>query len=129
MRPVFKRPGRLFAVVAGVLVIMGMATVVYLALPPRQTGDVPIPAANATPGQVVSAYLSALNSHDCRTAESATTPGAKDDAQSWCQDVGSLKDVDVKDHFMESRRMLHGASTTREPADVALSCRLSELPL
>ena len=78
----------------------------YLLLPPRQTSDVARPALDATPEQVVTAYLDALDAHDCDTAEAMMTESAEDSATSWCKDVASLTDVVVGDHFAERPRGL-----------------------
>lgn len=50
------------------LMAVVVTTAAFPLLPPRQTGDVAIPAPDATPEQVVTQYLAALNAHDCDTA-------------------------------------------------------------
>lgn len=95
-------PRRTFALVAGALVLLVAAAVGYLLLLPRQTGDVAVPPPDATPEQVVTAYVGALNAHDCDTAEAVMAEGAKDSGRSWCDDVARLTHVDVHDHFTES---------------------------
>ena len=121
---VFKRPGRLIALVASVLLVVVAATVAYLLLPPRQTSDVAVPASNATPEQVVTAYLDALNAHDCDTAEAVMTEGAKNRAKSWCEDVARLTDVDVRDHLTE-RLKWSGRSPSEEVSNVPVTFDLS----
>ena len=122
--PVFKGPGRLIALVASVLVLVVAATVAYLLLPPRQTSNVAVPAPNATPEQVVTAYLDALNAHDCGTAEAVTTEGAKDSAKSWCTDVASLSAVHVRDQFAE-RPKWSGRSPSEQVSDVPVTFDLN----
>ena len=123
----FKGPGRLIALVATVLVLGVAATVAYLLLPPRQTSDVAVPAPDATPEQVVTAYLKALNAHDCDTAEAVMTEGAKDSAKSWCEDVASLTGVGVRDHFTE-RPKDSGHSAPEEVANVPVAFTLNWRP-
>ena len=119
--PVPKRPGRLIALVAAVLVA---ATAAYLLLPPRQTGDVAVPPRDASPEQVVAAYLDAVNAHDCDTAEALMTADAEDRATSWCEDVASLEDVDIHDHFTE-RPKDSGHSAPEEVANVPVTFDLN----
>ena len=106
------------------LVMVGLAVVVattaaYFLLPPQQMGDVAVPPRDATPEQVVTAYLDALNAHDCDTAAALTVAGAEGGAR-WCRDVASLKNVDVRDHFMEVPEY-SGHSAPDEVAHVPVS--------
>lgn len=97
-----RRPRRLITVAVSVsLVIVVGATAAYLLLPPRQTGSVAVPPSAASPEQVVTAYLDALNQHDCDTAATLMTADAQDSARSWCTSVASLTDVVVRDHTTE----------------------------
>lgn len=98
---VFARSRRIVALVVGVVVLIVVGVVAYLLLPPRQSDDVAVPANDTTPEQVVTAYLDALNAHDCDTAEAVMTSDAQDSATMWCSKVASLTDVDVRDHFTE----------------------------
>lgn len=123
----FRSPGRLIAITASVLVLAVAATVAYLLLPPRKTADVAVPAPDATPEQVVTAYLDALNAHDCDAAQAVTTGGARDSAKSWCQDVTGLTDVDVRDHFAERPRW-SGHSPSAEVANVPVTFDLDWRP-
>lgn len=124
---VLKRPGRAIALVTSVLVLVVAATVTYLLLGPRQTSDVVEPVPNATPEQVVTAYLRALNAHDCGTAEAVMTEVAKDSARSWCEGVASLTDVVVRDHFAE-RPKWSGHSPPEEVANVPVTFDLDWRP-
>lgn len=122
----FTRPGRLIAHVASVLVLVAAATVAYLLLPPRQTGDVAVPAPHATPEQVVTAYLDALKAHDCDTAEAVMAEGAKD--KSWCEKVATLTGVDVKHHVMEPPEY-SGRTAPEEVANVPVAFNVNWRPL
>lgn len=123
----FKSSARFIALVATLVVLIFAAVVAYLLLPPRQTGDVAVPAPGATPEQVVRAYLDALNAHDCDTAEALTTEDAKDTAESWCENVASLSGVDVRDHVKE-RPKDTGRSSPEEVADVPVTFHLKWRP-
>lgn len=95
-----KHPRRFWALV-GVLVLALAAVIAYPLLPPRQTDDIALPPTGATPEQVVTAYLDALNAHDCDTAATLMAPGAEGDARRWCKDVSSLKDAEIVKPFNE----------------------------
>jgi len=113
-------PRRLVALVVGATVLVVVGVVAFLLLPPRQSDDVAVPAGDATPEQVVTAYLAAVVAHDCDTAEAVTTRDAEDGAESWCDDVGRLTDVDVRDHVTE-RPEDSGHSAPTEIVDVPVS--------
>lgn len=123
----FRRRGRLIALVASVLLLVVAAIVAYLLLPPRQTGDVAVPGRHATPEQVVTAYLDAMNAHDCATVESLVTEGLRDRAKSWCDAVAGLTDVHVRDHFME-RPSWSGRSPWEEVSNVPVTFDLNWRP-
>lgn len=57
----------------------------------RKLRDVPVPNATATPSEVVSAYLSALNARDCSTARALVATDFRATAAYWCERIGSLK--------------------------------------
>jgi hypothetical protein len=115
----------LTALVVAVLVMVVAATAAYLLLPPRQTGDVAVPPRDANPEQVVTAYLDALNAHDCDTAAALTTADPEDSsAKLWCEDVASLKNVDIQDHFSEQPN-LSGHSAPEEVANVPVTFDLN----
>jgi hypothetical protein len=78
---------------ATVLVVAGAVAAVIL--PPRQTGEVPMPARDARPEQVVAAFTEALDVHDCTTARALTAAGGRDLADAWCDDVAGLADITV----------------------------------
>lgn len=117
-------PRRLTALVVAALIA---AIAAYWLLPARQTGDVGVPPREADPEQVVSAYLDALNAHDCDTAKALTTSHAKDSAEMWCEEVASLMDVDVHDHRMESPEYT-GHSAPEEVANVGVRFDLNWRP-
>src|SRR4051794_35876092 len=91
---VLKRPRGFIVLAAGTLVFVALAEA-YLLLPPRQTSAVAVPPDHATPEQVVTAYLEALNAQDCGTAEALMTQRTKETAAQWCKDVASLTSVRV----------------------------------
>jgi hypothetical protein len=123
----FKGPRSLITLFSSVLVLVVGATVAHWLLPPRQTNDVAVPAPTATPEKVVKTYLDALNAHDCDTAVSLMTESAKDSAKSWCEDVASLTDIDVSDHFTESPKD-SGHSAPSEVANVPVTFHLNWRP-
>jgi hypothetical protein len=105
-------------VAAAVLVLVAVAA--YFLLPPRQTDQVAVPANDATPEQVVTAYLDALNVHDCGTAAAVMTREARQSAETWCHQVASLSNVDVHDHVTEPPED-SGHSAPEEVADVLVT--------
>lgn len=124
----FERPGRLIAlVVATVLAVAVVVVVARVELPPRQTRGVAVPPSDATPEQVVAAYLDALDAHDCDTAEALMTDEAKGSAESWCADVAGLQHVEVSHHFLERPRY-SGHSAPQEVANVPVTFDLSWRP-
>ena len=123
-----KLPGWVIALVVAGLSILLAATAAYLLLPPRQTGDIAVPSRGATPEQVVSAYLDALNKHDCETASALMVADAAGIAGSWCEDVASLKDVDIREHLVELPES-SGHSAPEEVVYVPVNFDLTWRPL
>ena len=123
-----KHPARLTALVAAGSVLALAATVGYLLLPPQQTDTISLPPPDASPEQVVTVYLDALNAHDCDAAEALMTAGAEGSARAWCNDVASLTDVVVEGHVLE-RPEYSGHSDPEEVANVPVSFDLSWRPL
>jgi hypothetical protein len=119
---VFKGSRRFVVLVVIVVLVVGV--VAYVLLPPRQSDDIAVPANDATPEQVVTAYLDALNAHDCDTAEAVWTSDAKVGAKMWCEDVASLTDVDVRDNFKE-RPQWSGNSASDEVVNVPVTFNLN----
>jgi hypothetical protein len=95
--------------------------------PPQQTSDVAVPRLDATPEQVVTAYIDALNAHDCETAEFLMMEGAESTATQWCQDVASLTSVNVDGHFREPPGA-SGHSAGEEVANVPVTFDLNWRP-
>lgn len=82
------------------VVVRGMllVAVVWLGLqllPPVRTARVAVPPDSATPEQVVRAYVAALNAHDCGTARDLTVPEEWSYSDGWCEDVASLRHLDM----------------------------------
>lgn len=115
--------------VAAPLVVLLVAGVVlaYLRVLPWQSEDVAVPADDASPEQVVTAYLAALDGHDCDTAEALVTSDASFGAASWCHDVAHLTDVEVRERTTEDPA-LSGRPAPEEVADVSVSFDLDWRP-
>lgn len=62
----------------------------------RKTRDVALPAANVTATEVLRSYFDALNAHDCDTATALATQSARQQVESWCRDLSSLEDIQVR---------------------------------
>lgn len=94
---------RVLALVLGLALVLAAVLMTGVALlgPPRQSDEVAMPARDASPEDVVTTFLDALNAHDCATAQRLTVEGAADAAHEWCQDVADLSDIDVSDHRAE----------------------------
>ncbi|MCW2856151.1 MAG: hypothetical protein JWR52_1766 [Marmoricola sp.] len=107
----------------GLIVIVVGATLIYVWLTGRQTRDVAMPSQQATPEQVVTAYLDALNAHDCKVAQSLYTPSWQADGRRWCEDVQHLGQVRVHQAIQEP-----GSSTATQLVDVAVSFDLNWRP-
>lgn len=118
-----RSPVRLVAILVGSLALVLALAVVYLLLPPRQTAQVGRPSLDATPEQVVTAYLEALNAHDCGAAEALMTEGSEDTATTWCDDVASLSSVKVMSHVREQPEQT-GHSAPEEVANVPVTFSL-----
>ena len=114
------------ALVTGMMGLILAATVTGLWLPPRQTSDVAVPAPDATPEQVVTAYLAAVDAHDCDTAEALMVDRADGGTTSWCEDVARLTAVDVRDHHGDvgARARRWGGDVVDVPATFTLDWRL-----
>lgn len=119
---VLRGRSRYIAYAVGLVVVAVVFASVLLQ--PRQTSDVAVPANAATPRQVVTAYLDALNVHDCETAETVMTQEAKASARSWCKNIASLTDVAVGNEFAE-RPTYYGRSDTEEVAHVPVTFNLN----
>lgn len=123
-----RSPVRLVAILIGSLALVSALAVAYLLLPPRQTAHIARPALNATPEQVVTAYLEALNTHDCRASEALMTEGSEDTAAAWCHDVASLSNLKVMSHIREQPEQT-GHSAPDEVANVPVTFSLDWRPL
>jgi hypothetical protein len=92
----------LIALIAGALMVAVVAMATYIQLTGRKARDVPVPAADASPADVVLAYTDALDAHDCDTVDALMTPGAR--GSSWCGDVDTLSDVRIGRRIRERPR-------------------------
>lgn len=118
---------RLIALTASGAVIVAAAIGGYLLLPPWKSSDVAVPAAGATPEQVVTAYIAALNAHDCDAAAAMSTENARNSTSSWCGRVARLTDVVVKEHHAE-RPSWSGHSASVEVVSVPVEFNLAWRP-
>ena len=57
--------------------------------------DVAVPPTDATPAEVVSAYVDALDAHDFDTARTLLTPPARRNAEPWFDAVDTLTNLHV----------------------------------
>jgi hypothetical protein len=101
----------LISLIATMLTVAVLAMVGYVYLSGRQIRDVPMPAGNASPEDVVRTYLDALSAHDCVTAESLMTPGTR--SLSWCHDVATLGNVQVRRPVTQQPQTLGIAPTSQ----------------
>lgn len=109
------KPKRFVAPLLG-LAAIGVVVVIYM-MATTASKDVDLPAKDATPEQVASAYMRALDSHDCNTAEALATPSQRVRTQTWCRKVGHIADQHTSGHIVEPSQ-LHEAnslSSTGEP--------------
>ncbi|HWV75767.1 MAG TPA: hypothetical protein VN027_00520 [Isoptericola sp.] len=89
-----RRRTRRWVALAVIAVVGAGATAGAAALaPPRQTADVPVPPADASPEQVVRAYLEAVSAHDCETAAALSAAG--DAGDHLCGATRSLEIIEV----------------------------------
>lgn len=61
----------------------------------RMLRDVDLPPTAATPSQVVTTFLDALDAHDCDTAQDLATEAYREVAKTWCSDIASLRNAKV----------------------------------
>lgn len=57
--------------------------------------DVPVPSASASPGDVVGAYMRALDAHDSGTARALSTSNHRTTAATWLADTSGLQVLGV----------------------------------
>lgn len=81
-----------------------LAVVVYLLLT-LQPKDVDMPGDDASPEQVVAAYMEALDGGDCDTAEALVTPQAVNSAAWWCNNVARMGEAHTGAHQVEAPRL------------------------
>src|SRR5690606_32155063 len=95
--PVTPVPRRRFVStsVGVLLALLVGAAAAWLLLPPLPGDDVPVPPPDASPAEVVTAFLAALDSPDCDTAEALT--GVDVGVDAWCGSVAALEDVRVRE--------------------------------
>ncbi|MGF0115327.1 hypothetical protein ACQFYA_03235 [Promicromonospora sp. Marseille-Q5078] len=82
-------------VTVAVVAVVAVTGVVQIFPLPR-TADVAAPPADATAEEVVRAYLTAVDAHDCNTAQELTTPSFAPTTESMCHDAASLEVTDLE---------------------------------
>ena len=100
------------APVIGIAVVLAVliAWVVYALVFTHQEREVAVPRDDASPEKVVTAFIDALNAHDCETASQLEATGV-DIAKGWCEDVAGLSDLRTSKPFREeSQEYGHDAS-------------------
>ncbi len=81
---------RALVAIACVLAAMVGSVVGWVAWTGRQTATIPIPSDTADPMDVATAYVAALNAHDCDAARKLSTSDEADHTGVWCGDVRTL---------------------------------------
>lgn len=94
------KPKRFIAPLLGLAAILVVVAIYLMATMPSK--DVDMPTTDASPEQVVAAYVEALDSHDCDTAEELTAASKSTSAARWCRNVSRLADVRVSDAISEA---------------------------
>ncbi len=89
-----KKQRRFIAPLLGVAAILG-AVAIYMMMVTMPSKDVDMPADDASPELVVAAYMEALDSHDCETAQALVTAPKRDSVDLWCRTVASITDATV----------------------------------
>lgn len=56
----------------------------------RQTATMPVPPVSASSTEVATAYVAALNAHDCGAAKTLSTSDGADTTVLWCSQVRSI---------------------------------------
>lgn len=98
--------GKLIALLVVVLLVALAAWAEWtLEVIPFKRRDVAMPSLSASPQEVVTAYVEALDAHDCDTAEELWLSD-KDTPQMWCSGVSRAQIVGDTDAFHESARRI-----------------------
>lgn len=90
----------IFALLVVALLLATLTCMAYRYVTVQQTGDVAVPPTDASPEDVVRAYVEALDVHDCDTARELNPD------QSWCEDVESMELVEIRPiHSVRARHV------------------------
>jgi hypothetical protein len=90
---------RTAVLVVGTVIVTALAWLAYSTFgPPRQSRDVSMPSADATPEEVVGVYLDALDAHDCDTAADVVVADRAEGMVS-CDSVEALSEISVRERF------------------------------
>jgi len=93
--PTHRRPRVLRWVTLAILVVVVVTTVMQFFPLPR-TADAAVPPADSTAEDVVRAYLTAIDVHDCATAEELTAPSFAHTTETMCHDAANLEITDLE---------------------------------
>ena len=110
--------------ITGAIVVAVGVIATYTTSTGRQTRDVAMPPPRATPAQVVTTFIDALNAHDCKTAQAVYVASTQAEARSWCDKVQHLGHVRVRPEVKDPE-----STTTTPLADVGVSFDLNWRPL
>jgi hypothetical protein len=110
------------ALLAVPLALAGVVTV--LVLPPKQTADVTIPPADASPVQVVETYLRAIDVHDCDTARAMWVGPNAGYANDDCVSISRISQVRPEPTVMSDET----SGTDGTASRVAVSYQVSYRP-
>jgi len=103
------KPKRFMAPLLGVAAILVVVAIYLMVTMPSK--DIDMPADDASPEQVVAAYMEALDAGDCETAKALVIPSSHESTQWWCSQVASMSDATV-------------AAAVPEPAELSSSANL-----
>lgn len=118
---------RAFIAVGALVMAAAIAAIAWTLWPFRQTATVAVPDVGSPPGEVVRAYLDALNAHDCDAAVEMSTPDAAETSRRWCESVASLTDIAMGEAVAEDPAW-SGHAATDEVVRVAATFTLDWRP-
>lgn len=123
-----KKQRRFIAPLLGIAAIL-VAAAIYIMMVTMPSKDVDMPADDASPELVVAAYMEALDSHDCETAQALVTASKRDSTDLWCREVASMTHTTVSAHTTEPSEISGSqdfvssaeAATSREVVTVSVT--------
>ncbi len=121
-----KEPRRFVAPLLGLVAILVVVAMYMMAT--TTSKDVDMPADDASPEQVVTAYVEALDSHDCDTAEALVTASKRDGTEAWCRNVRDMTEIQVGSHVVEQMGVT-GSTSLRSSAEPKTSGEVVRVPV